>query len=158
MLLIGSIGTNLSEIKIQHFSFTKMRLKISSAKCRPSCRGLNVLTHIIHIRSIYKSKTENKLESNELIPECSYSTVTYVIVNYCMICVIYYRFQLYPPFQQWTLERRNNWWDHIIQEVLDHAVSWCYRAENGGCPFPWTLWSALWLWASLSGIWSNDHN
>ena len=45
MLLIGPLGTNLSEILIEilTFSFKKMRLKVSSAKRRPSCLGLNVL-------------------------------------------------------------------------------------------------------------------
>ena len=45
ILLIGPIGTNFSEILIgiQTFSFTKMHLKISSAKCRPFFLGLNVL-------------------------------------------------------------------------------------------------------------------
>ena len=46
ILLIGLLGTNFSEILIgiQTFSFKKMRLKMSSAKWRPSCLGLNVLT------------------------------------------------------------------------------------------------------------------
>ena len=45
MLLTGSLGTNFSEILIgiQTFSFKKMHLKMSSAKWRPSCLGLNVL-------------------------------------------------------------------------------------------------------------------
>ena len=45
ILLIGPFGTNFSEIsiKILTFSFTKMRLKVSSAKWRPFCLGLNVL-------------------------------------------------------------------------------------------------------------------
>ena len=45
ILLIGSLGTNFSEILIgiQIFSFKKMKLKMSSAKCRPFCLGLNVL-------------------------------------------------------------------------------------------------------------------
>ena len=45
LLAIGPLGTNFSEIliKIQHFSFTKMHLKISSAKWRPCCLSLNVL-------------------------------------------------------------------------------------------------------------------
>ena len=44
-LLIGPLGTNFSEIliKILTFSFKKMRLKVSSAKRRPFCLGLNVL-------------------------------------------------------------------------------------------------------------------
>ena len=45
ILLIGPSGTNFSEnlIKILTFSFTKMRLKLSSAKWQPFCLGLNVL-------------------------------------------------------------------------------------------------------------------
>ena len=47
ILLIGPLGTNFSEILIEiiTFSFKKMRLKVSSAKWRPCCLGLNVLTH-----------------------------------------------------------------------------------------------------------------
>ena len=47
ILLIGSFGTNLSEILIgiQTLLFKKMHLKMLSAKCRPFCLGLNVLTH-----------------------------------------------------------------------------------------------------------------
>ena len=45
MLLIGSLGTNFSEIliEIKISSFKKMRLKVSSAKWRPFCLVLNVL-------------------------------------------------------------------------------------------------------------------
>ena len=45
LLLIGSLGTNFSEILIETltFSFKKMHLKISSAKWRPFCHGLIVL-------------------------------------------------------------------------------------------------------------------
>ena len=48
ILLIGLIGTNFSEIliKILTSSFKKMRLKVSSAKRRPFCLGLNVLNLI----------------------------------------------------------------------------------------------------------------
>ena len=44
MMLIGPLGTNFSEIliEIQTFSLKKMRLKVSSAKWRPFCLGLNV--------------------------------------------------------------------------------------------------------------------
>ena len=45
IFLIGPLGTNFSEIliRIQTFSFRKMHLKISSAKWRPFCLGLNEL-------------------------------------------------------------------------------------------------------------------
>ena len=47
ILLIGPLGTNFSEILIgvQTFSFKKLHLKMSSAKSRPFCLGLNVLSH-----------------------------------------------------------------------------------------------------------------
>ena len=46
LFLIGPLGINFSEILIEilTFSFKKMRLKVSSAKQRPFCLGLNVLT------------------------------------------------------------------------------------------------------------------
>ena len=46
ILLIGHLGTNFNEqfIEIQTFSFKKMHLKRSSAKWRPFCLCLNVLT------------------------------------------------------------------------------------------------------------------
>ena len=45
ILLMLTLGTNFSEIliEIQTFSFKKLRLKVSSAKWRPLCLGLNVL-------------------------------------------------------------------------------------------------------------------
>ena len=47
ILLIGSLGTNLSEIliEIQTFSLKKMHLKMLSAKRWPFCLGLNVLNN-----------------------------------------------------------------------------------------------------------------
>ena len=47
ILLIRPLGTNFSEIliKIYTFSFKKIHLNVSSGKWRPSCLGLNVLTH-----------------------------------------------------------------------------------------------------------------
>ena len=45
ILLIGPLGTNFNEIliEIHTFLFKKMRLKMSSAKWRSFCLGLNVL-------------------------------------------------------------------------------------------------------------------
>ena len=47
ILLIGPWGTNFNEILIgiHTFSFKKIHLKMSSAKRRPFCLGLNVLSH-----------------------------------------------------------------------------------------------------------------
>ena len=48
ILLIRPLGTNFSEflVEIITFSFKKMRLKVSSAKRRPFCLGLNELNWI----------------------------------------------------------------------------------------------------------------
>ena len=45
ILLIRTLGTNISEILCKHhvFSYKKMHLKMSSGKRRPFCLGLNVL-------------------------------------------------------------------------------------------------------------------
>ena len=47
ILVIGPLGTKVIEILIgiQTFSFKKMHLKMPSAKWRPFCLGINVLTH-----------------------------------------------------------------------------------------------------------------
>ena len=49
ILLIRTLGTNFSEIlsAICAFSFKKMHLKMSSAKWRPFCLGLNELTLVV---------------------------------------------------------------------------------------------------------------
>ena len=50
ILLIRPLGTNFNEmlIEILIFSFMKMHLKVSSAKWRPFCLGLNVLINTTH--------------------------------------------------------------------------------------------------------------
>ena len=57
ILLIGPLGTNFSEIliKVQTFSFKIMRSKVSSAKWRPFCLGLNVLTIALRAFSMCSS-------------------------------------------------------------------------------------------------------
>ena len=51
ILLTGPLGTNFSEILIgiKIFSSKRMLLKMSSAKWRPFCLGLIVLTHILAV-------------------------------------------------------------------------------------------------------------
>ena len=65
ILLIGSLGTNFSEIfiEIYTFSFKKMYLKISSGKWRPFCLGLNVLTEGLKAAFIVLFKSKNSSRS-----------------------------------------------------------------------------------------------
>ena len=55
ILLIKPLGTNFIEffVEILIFSFKKMRLKVSSAKKRPFCLGLNELTNFPWKYSIF---------------------------------------------------------------------------------------------------------
>ena len=54
ILLIGPWGTNFSEISIgiHTFSFKKIHLKVSLAKWRPFCLGLNVLSPIQYLHKL----------------------------------------------------------------------------------------------------------
>ena len=81
ILLIGPLGTNFSEIsiKILTFSFTKMRLKVSSAKWCPFCLGLNVLTYtgntvnnpLIYIIYFVRCRQNSTVLTNELYIFCT---------------------------------------------------------------------------------------
>ena len=77
LLLIGPLGTNFSEIliEIQTFSFKKMDLKMSSAKWRPFCLGLNVLK----LNHVNKRVPDNKVshQSSNLV----YSLKTMILHN-----------------------------------------------------------------------------
>ena len=59
ILLIGPLGTNFSEILIgiETFLFKKMHLKMSSAKWRPFCLGLNVLKRLIDWPTLFHMVT-----------------------------------------------------------------------------------------------------
>ena len=72
LLLIGSLGTNFSEILIEiiAFSLKKMRLKVSSAKRRPFCLGLNVLMRKIFICRMTENYTQH-IESETRCPTFS---------------------------------------------------------------------------------------
>ena len=54
ILLIGPLGTNISEISIEilTFSFKKMHLELSSGKGHPFCLGLNVLRNKLRSYSV----------------------------------------------------------------------------------------------------------
>ena len=68
ILLIRPLGTNFSEflVEILIFSLKKMRLKVSSAKRRPFCLGLNELRNTFQWyrkRNLYIFIQKNALEN-----------------------------------------------------------------------------------------------
>ena len=82
-LLIRPLITNLSEILIgiQTFSFKKMYLKMSSAKWRPFCLGLNVLSHGSSFVVVCVSCTLYKACSTPVLPCPFLSCVFHVNQN-----------------------------------------------------------------------------
>ena len=68
ILLIGTLGTNFSEILIEIwiFSFKKMGLKVSSAKWRPFCLGLNMLTKS---QTLSRNLGQNRAIKDILLPD-----------------------------------------------------------------------------------------
>ena len=75
LLLIGPLGTNFSEILIEilTFSLKKIRLKVSSAKRRSFCLGLNVLDSPCIVSWLHLYHTVD-LQSAVSIQELTYKT------------------------------------------------------------------------------------
>ena len=66
IFLIESMGINFSDIliEIKTFPFKKIHLKISSAKWRSFCFGLNVLTLCYQSRDIYVWRYEDDQQNS----------------------------------------------------------------------------------------------
>ena len=86
ILLIGPLGTNFSEILIEilTFSFKKMRLKVSSAKRRSFCLGLNVLNTVFlcgRCRRSLATETDVKLWFRDIIAEFRFNSYFCKFIN-----------------------------------------------------------------------------
>ena len=70
ILLIGPLGTNFSEIwsEICIFSFTKMHLKMPSAKWRPFCLGLNALIKKVIVCNRWLGSRSKSIKTRQLCP------------------------------------------------------------------------------------------
>ena len=101
ILLIGPLGTNFSEnlIEILTFSFTKMRLKVSSAKWRLFCLGLNVLNQrtMTDIWGPVCNKWLSVLHVSEKVAVCisiqwdeiTEQFMSHVPIGYTHICILH---------------------------------------------------------------------
>ena len=132
ILLIGTLGTNFSEIliEIQTFSFKKMRLKVSSAKWRPFCLCLNVLMALQAWQLM-------------LLPSIAMS-----------VCHMEYRGRSQCLLQQPCvgLGKRagamcDAWWDFLMRALITRFMgpmwgpSGASRTQVGPTLAPWTLLS-----------------
>ena len=101
ILLIGTLGTNFSQIliEIRIFSFKKMGLKVSSAKWRPFCLGLNVLSlsvlirwpmelcDICHIDDLVQDYSNSIVNALELLLSSNYDMCN--LYKYILLCVLF---------------------------------------------------------------------
>ena len=117
ILLIGPLGTNFGEIliAIQTFSLKKRHLKLSSAKWRPFCLGLNVLSPQIYEFVLFTYWGLNKMVN---ILETTFSNV----FSWMKIIAFWFKFH-------WSLFIRvqlTN--DHCFREWLGakkrQAITW----------------------------------
>ena len=99
---IGPLETNFSEnlIGIQTISFNKMRLKMSSAKWRPFCLGLNVL--IKHLTKAKRNKTDNNKTKQNKTNE---TTKVYTYFMRYIVCQKVMDFRPISPIS-WEIKRR----------------------------------------------------
>ena len=103
ILLIGRWGTNFSEILIgiHTLSFKKIHLKMSSAKWRPFCLGLNVLTI-----QVLKPEYSEITESIPWLMGCLFSLWKWQ--NKRVIVLHWERFHLYPPLKYYRFFPNNS--------------------------------------------------
>ena len=124
ILLIRSLGTNLSEIFIgnQVFSFKKMHLKMSSMKLHPFCPGLNVLKWAsptivgCSIEDGYYcvgSKQVRFINTSKSIQCCDFTIVFSIIHKLCS--------QKHRLFQDYPL--LNVKWEWKCQRGIAHSTS-----------------------------------
>ena len=96
LLLIGPLGTNFSEILIGilTFSFKKLHLKVSSAKWRPFCLGLNVLNTWLAFALVIEFQCSRKR-----VTHCN----TNIEIHRNHICLRYSGWELclYSPATTW---------------------------------------------------------
>ena len=90
ILLIGTLGTNFSEILIENriISFKKMGLKVSSVKWRPFCLGLNVLSvnHVLNFWDVlYHSNIPWGLTHCDVIWQHRSGTILAQTMAWCLI-------------------------------------------------------------------------
>ena len=130
--LIGPIGTNFSEIlaEIITFSFKKMYLKVSSAKWRPLCLGLNVS---IKSHNYWYLKPQRAFCCWPLHTSC-YSNQKYIFAiftHHCSLSIVWHG----PEFH-WYPRQQSSWGQHgahLGPVGPSWAPCWPHEPCSQGC-------------------------
>ena len=123
LFLIGPLGTNFSEILIEilTFSFKKMHLKVSSAKWRPFCLGLNVLRSHFVARHVKACRRRINLQYCPYQDKISWSAF--------LLLIIHLDAYNYILGSLWNAELKLTHWGRgkmavIFQTTFSNAFSW----------------------------------
>ena len=136
ILLIGPLGTKFSEIliKILTFSFKKMRLKVLSAKRRPFCLGLNVLTLIL--LNLLKKNIKIPLQFLILLHSEMARPKTFEILLHGGYEPVYSQGPMYPKFLI------------CLTAKIIHSVLTCFTIKENLAQIHFPHWQFYWSWAS----------
>ena len=126
LLLIGPLGTNFSEILIEilTFSFNKLHLKVSSAKWRPFCLGLNVLIMYQLVQCSAPRHYQDQLGSPKQTPD--QSKLKHLEIAFgnvvCEIAAIWFRSKSFNL----RYDKDYMWWEqyhlHDLQDSNNSSV------------------------------------
>ena len=131
-LLIGPLGTNFSEflIVIHTFSFNKMHLKMSSAKWRPFCLGLNVLTHWQWETNMHQQAYLIMVVAGSLVPD-RHQAINNPHADYTGHCVSLLQNIHISITRLWPSD--DTIWQHRSGSTLTHLIA-CWLMVPSHCP------------------------
>ena len=150
ILLIGNLGTNLSQIlsEIHTFSFKKMSLKMSSAKWRQFCLGLNVLN--VHPSSIKLVKRAVVLVLWERIMQTCQCVLWAFGNNYIPYFFLYFLWEIHALIKPYLLSlwafRLNISFAVSTANITRHIISMLYSAHvSAALPLGPSGYSRVWI-------------
>ena len=144
LLLIRTLGTNFSEILIEGhtFSFNKMHLKMSSAKQRPLCLSLNVLTICI----IPMSRNDVKCKYKCIF--CCCETGEMLNINNIIHVHVVYKSYL-PVAPLWFCWQSNPMEFGLYRSWYSYPLHWLRGKTQCSCVHVWL--------PNVEGTWEKRH-
>ena len=121
ILLIRAPGTKFSEIlsEIHKFSFKKMHLKISSAKRRPFCLGLNVLKLSVWIHWSLNTTKSIFPQSKDTIPS---GMIIYEVVSWTLTKIANSTTYINSLWLRDTIWHHGTW-STLVQDMVRFLVA-----------------------------------
>ena len=145
ILLIGPLGTNFSEILIgiHKFSFTKMHLKMSSAKWRLFSLGLNVLKLVLADMDVKELK---QLWKRRIVKAAKrVEKVAYLGLFQVIECVLYEFWEMVRQMSMshtWETKQRLPWMAAMVALLLQIICTFFLGPKNYIADKTWinSLW------------------